>query len=930
VSDMTQWTFPGSRWWRCDLHTHTPASAEADRYSDPGASPEDWVKAALSAGVEVVAVTDHNTPRWIPEVQRAARGTRLIVFPGVEITVNHGIHVLAILPVGVSPDAIAALLGACKIPGEKFGKKDTRSPSTFADVAELIDTKHGGVCIAAHADGVDGFLKTLVRPTPEGRLSGDGSLQDIVKNPHLLGVEANQGDLLLLAFLDNTKVGYRRPGGPLPLLEGSDAHSLADLGRRWTWIKMARPDLEGLRLALLDGEMSVRRGSTERGDPNAHADQIIESIEIENARFMGRGGPLCIRLNPWLNTVIGGHGTGKSSIVEFLRIAMRRESEIPEALRRAFEKYTRPYTSRHDEGLLTPATIFRVVVRRHGQRFRVQWSQDGALAPIAHEERDGSWTPAPGEVRSRFPVRIFSQKQVYGLAEEPNALLRIIDESPPVDAAALRVEIERAESEFLALRARVRVIAGELRDEPRLRGALDDVRRRIAVFEDSEHREVLNTYQVVEDRQRALDGWADSFSKAVSRLEALPGELVPDDLTPGVFPAAPGPETAEAAVLTAKARAEAALAAIRRETEALADRARAALAAFREAVTREKWATHVTAARGRHDDLKRRLLEAGAGDPAEYGRLVQQRAILEGRLRDLEGRRKTMTSISAQADEHLARAGTLRAQLTERRKHFLETVLADNTQVRMTIVPYGDHRDAEQRLREAIDKDDDTFRDDIWSEDDGKGVLRHVYVSSPPGDPPDSFLAGLNSLKQRFLEVAAGTMDPVLHGKLQTHLRKLRPEALDRLQAMLPEDAITVEYRGQGDHDFRPIAQGSPGQKSAAVLAFLLSHGSEPLVLDQPEDDLDNQLISELIVAQLRQVKAKRQMLVVTHNPNIVVNGDAELVLPLVARAGQTHLDEPGGLQDVGVRDTICRVMEGGRDALDRRYRRIRGGADRV
>jgi len=133
-----------------------------------------------------------------------------------------------------------------------------------------------------------------------------------------------------------------------------------------------------------------------------------------------------------------------------------------------------------------------------------------------------------------------------------------------------------------------------------------------------------------------------------------------------------------------------------------------------------------------------------------------------------------------------------------------------------------------------------------------------------------------------------------------------------------------VKYSVSSDgRDMRSIQEGSPGQKTAALLAFLLSYGEEPLILDQPEDDLDNHLIYELIVKQLRGIKASRQLIVVTHNPNIVVNGDAELVVALHIRRGQTHPEAEGSLQDEEVRETICNVMEGGRDAFERRYRRI-------
>ncbi len=133
-----------------------------------------------------------------------------------------------------------------------------------------------------------------------------------------------------------------------------------------------------------------------------------------------------------------------------------------------------------------------------------------------------------------------------------------------------------------------------------------------------------------------------------------------------------------------------------------------------------------------------------------------------------------------------------------------------------------------------------------------------------------------------------------------------------------------MEYSTSGDGSgFRSIQEGSPGQKTAALLAFLLSYGNEPIVLDQPEDDLDNHLIYALIVTQLRNIKQTRQVIVVTHNANIVVNGDAELVIALVVRNGQTHIETAGSLQEKSVRKTICDVMEGGEKAFEQRYRRI-------
>lgn len=122
---------------------------------------------------------------------------------------------------------------------------------------------------------------------------------------------------------------------------------------------------------------------------------------------------------------------------------------------------------------------------------------------------------------------------------------------------------------------------------------------------------------------------------------------------------------------------------------------------------------------------------------------------------------------------------------------------------------------------------------------------------------------------------------------------------------------------------WQPISQGSAGQRNAAILAFLLSYGEEPLVIDQPENDLDNALITDLVVQQLREIRKRRQLIIVTHNPNIVVNADADLVISLSFSGGQIAISEIGGLQEQRVRDEICRIVEGGREAFESRYARI-------
>ncbi|MFH1965290.1 MAG: AAA family ATPase, partial [Acidobacteriota bacterium] len=253
---------------------------------------------------------------------------------------------------------------------------------------------------------------------------------------------------------------------------------------------------------------------------------------------------------------------------------------------------------------------------------------------------------------------------------------------------------------------------------------------------------------------------------------------------------------------------------------------------------------------------------------------------------------------------------------------FLDEVLEGNHYVRIHVVPYGAREAVEAEFRQLLQREGEGFGKDIGSPG-REGLLGELYADT---SSPQAIEQALEGIKRKVRDIALKRYDPTNLGdhRFATHVGKLQPEAFDRLDLWFPEDSLEVQYSTTADgQGFRSIQEGSPGQKTAALLAFLLSYGEAPLILDQPEDDLDNHLIYDLIVTQLREVKRHRQVILVTHNANIVVNGDAELVIALAARHGETQKECEGSLQEKLVRETICAVMEGGRKAFEQRYRRI-------
>ncbi len=912
----TVWNWPGARWWKCDFHLHSPASDGED------VTPEEWLQATVDAELDAVAVTDHNTGAWIDRVREAARenGRSPVVFPGVELSLHPGIHALILFDPERAGDAVTSFLGRCKIRDTELGNLNACSRLSLTEVMEQA-RQCGALVIAAHVNEAKGLLK-VVEPGQ--------SLQQILTDTELYGVEVNSAEELeLLEYLDNSKSGYERRWGPLPQLTFSDAHTTAQIGRRSTWIKMTRPDLEGLRLALRDGPLSILRAEDATTDPNTHGRLVIESLEVVKSKYVGGHEAFEQRLNPWLNAWIGGRGTGKSTLVELLRIALRREDELPEGLEKSFEDFRRVPANRNEKGLLTPHTQIKVTYRKDGGRFRVQWSQDGSLSPILEEGPDDIWSDAPGDVRQRFPVRIYSQKQIFELAEDPEALLHIVDAAPDVGYQPWEEEWRREETRFLALRAKARQLEVELAGESRFRGELDDALRKLAVFEEAGHAEILRELHLRQRQERMLEHWREEASEQVDSLKELAAQLEAPSLAQDLF-TPDQPETQ--GLLTATEKAAAGFVELREEVEILASRAQGLVDEWDDEVQSTPWADAVQRAEERYQTLLGDLEREGVEDPGEYARLVQNRQALEGKLGRLDATRRTLAETGRDAEQSLARLEELRRRLSEKRRRFLESVLQGNLHVRIDLVPYGNRSTAESQLRDLLDQTM-AFRKDI---DANLERLYHAYPSrqqergAPNTEAGGGFERKLKELKDRFGEWRVGGGEAVRDQKFKKLLSRLPPETFDRLLLWFPPDYLEVSYSPSAlGRCFKSIDQGSPGQKTAALLAFLLSYGEDPIILDQPEDDLDNHLIYDLVVGQLREIKRRRQVVVVTHNPNIVVNGDAELVVALDVRGGQTRQGCEGGLQEQDVRDEVCRVMEGGREAFEKRYTRIlAGGTD--
>ncbi|QEO28496.1 AAA family ATPase [Xanthomonas translucens pv. undulosa] len=898
----------------------------------------------MRAGIDCVAITDHNCGGRIDALRGALAALAaeqphvpdyrpLVLLPGVEITTSEGLHLLAIFDQDEPADTIDRVL--IRIDCPKLGKNhDKQCGKNALDAIEAI-RREGGLVIAAHVDKNNGLYEAQAATSSSGATVYKTRMKPRTLVSILAGIDAAQvvdeGSPAIVSHLPALRER-------VAIVAGSDAHRPADAGSASTWVKMGRPSLSALRMALFD-----HKGSVERFDPALPGPNRTPSLWLRRLsagplqlRQNPQQGPLEVAFNPWFNAVIGGRGTGKSSLVELLRIVLRRDADLagdrtgPLAqIREVFQNFALA-NDKDGRGALRSDTRIRVELENDGQALAVAWDKRSGL--MAVEERASDvWSPVPEPiddhyVRNRFPVTVLSQKQIYALAEQRGYLLELLDRQPQVDKAQWQRLFDAARQRFLGLRAQARQLAPDLSQRPALEAELRDTERKLKALELSHHASSLQAYQrarrQLSAQQNLLAQWQrdlDSMRPMVEDSDLF-RRIQFDGFDPGIGD--------EVEFLKLVEQIESELRDQYQQIQQAIAQIHATLVGAPARFGALRLQGAITQAQADYQALLERLKSQGVESPDQYAALVARREELQKELRRLDARLQEQAGYQQQADEVLVELLQLRGQISERRKAFINEInLRAGDRIALSLSRFGTPDGAEARFRELI-KQPAAFSEDIYEMLDGgvrRGVLHRLF-SSPVADFENE-LAALKADLLRMRQEPAKHEDLLgekVNKRLRTHIEtRLGDSEIDELLTWFPDDGLDLMFT-QGGRS-RSVDGASAGQKSAAVLSLLLAFGGEPLIVDQPEDDLDNAMVMDLVVSQIRANKAHRQLIVVTHNPNVVVNGDAEWVIPMQYRKGQIEVDARGlgVVSERGTRNAICTIMEGGEQALRMRYRKI-------
>jgi energy-coupling factor transporter ATP-binding protein EcfA2 len=758
--------------------------------------------------------------------------------------------------------------------------------SDVVSEAERLD----GICIAAHIDrertGFDKFAPGF-----------QNWKRDILTNSGLYGLECDSKESLVW-FSDHdepgasgaerkklldarTTVSGLSGRHQLAHLQGSDSHSMIkfenpDPSKPWTRIKMAELTFDALRVALIDPTARV-------------CPKVLLPRSFSRIRGMGMTGGFLheevIHFNDNLNCFIGGRGTGKSTAIRALAYAF--------GINDGFADYDN-----------CPDSVAVYCEDDNGMVYKYERARNGDVQVSAKEDRAVTEMPIDS-----FRIEYFGQGELAKVAEDPLGNPQIFQEF--LDRQTNLNDLTESEATLLgSLRINAAKLTplekshAELGEKKR---QLADIQKRLDLAEQGKLKEVIAAQSKIGAEKivkEAVDRIAaeykagltfENLRKDFDKISATAGAFTEDDQSKNIISEIKSTlQTGNRLITEKESEINATLRSASVELSRLAAELKTSYQRLELDVSSKVAA----------------LKDKGiVSDMTSWNALLKQRQAVATQITQLELQMPELDKCRAERKEILEKVRTARDEMAVRRKRQLAAI---NSNLKTTINDYV--------IFVHYDPSGITAEFEAFLQDKLTGTYVH-----------DSVILEIckNVTPQRLAELLI--KDDLELASKETHvavepLRKLFGHlkfwsVIFDLQALAkhPKPVITVTTKG-GTPKPIPVIQLSDGQRHTILLTIaLLAESSVPLVIDQPEDDLDNAFIFSSIVATLRTIKERRQVILVTHNANIAVLGDSELILPMFREQDRGKVKDRGSIDTKVTKDRVQGILEGGAEAFLRR-----------
>jgi hypothetical protein len=897
----------GARFIKADLHIHTPASLDWD-HRNPEAefhstkiTPRHIVQAALAENLELIAITDHNSVEWCEGVIREAAGTPLSVLPGFELTVRPGIHVLVIFDKDQRVEELRDLLIKLGIKRNKFGDPSEMTEETIEDksgafrlVRMLQDA--GGLVIPAHVDANSGVV---------GRLGGGKAVEDFLVQGKcgLLEVIKQIPPVVSSMLKENCRC--------FGILRNSDAHRLDYIGKNSMWLKMDAPSLNGLRQIAFE---PLTRIITE-SKPLSDAKPRVLGM-FSNGSLLRDG---LFAFNEDLNCIIGGRGAGKSAVIDYLRFGLGNEPVDLELKEKFIKRLV---------GLICHSnTVYVLVSDAKGglwlyeRTFEFEELKKGSAktynliskpAKVARVLTDKGKLVYLNEDSPEFKIKFYGQGEVQSITDTaaPDRQLELVDDFIRTNLAP---RLEKVKSLEGVIRSKELDILGIDGDLKRLREQIDtlpEIEGRIEEIERDLKESRLESHQVWED----ANGWV---VKSLGHLEQQKNKLTSVSINEVDIKNFTLPdEKAQSALTALLSRIAEVLKIMQSAQEELKDQVQSIVSSVSEA--KKLWDAEYEQERAHHIEV---LRNQGVENLGALNRELAEKRHLRDEIKDkqiahLGSLEKERTITWEEWRKRLKELSTEWEGIRECRKFAAEEMtsrLAGVVSVRI------DDRRNLNNFHEALmrNRPRNVPNYDEQMQKIVESCMPEAFVNFIRNDDADGLC--------KATAITPGTA---------SKLMQIGEEELMLIERVRCDDIAEIKLVREGKE--KDLGHLSEGEKCTAILSIVLLDEACPLVIDQPEDELDHAFIMSNVVETLGRVKQKsdplaknfepkkgRQFIIATHHQNIPVLGDAELVIKMRKIPGDPRCDSESsnGLEHP---DTMRHILslEGGREAFDRRHRK--------
>jgi type III restriction enzyme len=926
-------------WRKCDFQVHSPRdpnwtgnrpiglgelvkqSGTAAKAQDVDAARAAWatkfVDQCAAKGLRAVALTDHHEMIMVPYVQKAIEDRRkadakfdLWFFPGMELTAGGGKQCLIIFDADLSEEWRKQAQGKLGIVYADLNEKTATAPkvaqltSNYADIAKSLD----------EIEGLQG--KYIVLPNvSQGQkhtVLTDGAHGDFRRMPYVGGyLDRDQtidtlGTRNLRRLSGTDKTWSVREIYPLPTSD-SRSEDFAALGQNNAWIKLAEPTAEAIRQAFLGHRSRIRIKQPQI--PSL----FITSAEVDNSAILQ---PTALLLSPELNAVIGGRGSGKSSFLEYVAFALGRSCYD---IARDHYSVTQRMHDLINDTLVSKGGRVSLNITQDNATFQIVRGPATAHQPQITYPSGTTQTITVKELCSLFPAVVYSQGELAEIGNQAgkkaqlSELLQFVNPEYKREDDELASDIEAAKR---AVGSAIQAIAANWELQSKLRKqttSADSLRQRVEALEKTlptlspDDQAIVDFFDNANDfdskrtqASKHADQMLQQIQKSVAEL------LIERDLSSELKRDVEVVQHRYHSLFTA--------------FESGAKQLQADLAAKREALTAAEtdWAVKFTQARVARDGVLQKL-----GDhrtvTAQIIKLREEITNINNQIGDIEAQLKAQgdpsTALNVALDE-LRRTNDRRDERT--RIWATEIQRMSSGKIRAVVAVIGDTSEIMDAVDAIAAK---TGSQEATRIKELETALEHDSATNVIDRLRTDCLALLH---WRLLGAGSGEDQPKCADlrKIIGDTDRIRAAVTERMEVTRATAIATAVSRPEISLTYcdgtREISfeKASEGQRAAALLFLLLEQPGGPLIIDQPEGDLDNKIIADL-TNKLHDAKQARQLIFASHNANIVVNGSSELVGYLDVRdSGERQFECAGAIDKSEICNIITSTMEGGEKAF--------------